>query len=176
MVFAPVTAVAAPLACTAFTGVPPFVYSDVSSATVGDTVLSCGGGTPGTPLSVTFDFVLSVPVLSAGTLSDGVNIYTGTLVGNSNVQYNDVSFDPPGASTLDFRQTGTVVDISAVNPSLLTPIEITESISDTANIPIATESDVVLFVVEQAPEPGSLVLFSLGAAMIAALRIKKRMD
>ncbi len=143
VVLAPVAAVAGPLSCIANSGVPPILNSASSAAQVGDAVLSCTGGVPGTPFPVIFDAVLNVPVIAPGgwTLSDGVNTYSGILrTGtNNDIEYQNVPFNPPGTGTSNYRISNIFVNPSvyAGDPVGSGVFQYIEAISDSASIPIS---------------------------------------
>jgi hypothetical protein len=184
VMLAPVAGVAEPLACVANSGVPPILNGASTAAEVGDTILSCTGGTPGTPIPVTFDAVLNVPVIVPGawTLSDGINTYSGILRGgtNSDVEFQNVPFNPPGASGTEYFTIGNIfVDPSLYAGSPVSPglFQFTEAISDSASIPILNSEVTVAYnipVTAQVPEPTCLVLLSIGVGVIGVLRLKPR--
>jgi hypothetical protein len=118
-------------------------------------IVSCSGGTPGTPFSVTIDAVLNVSVITPGswTLSDGVNSYSGILrAGTTNdVEFQNYPFNPPGSGTTNLRISNIFVNPSLTPGAIVPPAtvyEITESVSistGSAFIPIANSQGVVAF-------------------------------
>lgn len=184
LLFAPTGAVAGPLLCTFLNGVPPSLNPASTSAQVGDGLVDCIGGTPGAPSPVTFDAILNVPVITPGawTMSvDGTNTsYSGILRPgtNNDIEFQNVLFSPPGASDLALR-----ISHIFVNPSATPGVcimgglcSISETVSDSALIPISSPQQVVAFVFVTAPvpEPGGLTLFWIGAGVITALGLRKR--
>ena len=133
-------------------------------------VLSCSGGTPGTPFPVTFDAFLNVPVINPGasTLTDGVNIYSGALRAgtNNDIVFQNVSFNPPGISGSFFTIGNIFVNPSLTPGGIFLPAsfyEITETISDSAFIPIANSQGVVAFT-----NPSTLTSFTGGSSSAPA--------
>jgi hypothetical protein len=183
LLFAPTGAVAGPLMCSFFTGVPPILDPASTSAQVGDGLLDCTGGTPGAPSPVTFDASLNVPVITPGawTMSvDGTNTsYSGILRPgtNNDIEFQNVPFSPPGASDLALRISHIFVNPSATPGAVCMGgiCSISETVSDSALIPISNPQGVVAYIITApVPEPGGLTLFSIGAGVITALGLRKR--
>jgi hypothetical protein len=72
------------------------------------------GGTPGSPVPLTFDYFLNFAVITPGslTLTNGSDSYSGTIVGTNDVRFQNVPFSSPGNSA----QFWTVENVF-VNPS-----------------------------------------------------------
>ena len=106
---------AGPLSCSGGVASNPSFDPTGTSGAVGDFTLNCSGGTPGSPVPLTFDYFLNAAVLAPGswTLTDGVHNYSGVLAAPNDVEFKNVPFSPPGSSS----QTWTVENIF-VNPSL----------------------------------------------------------
>ena len=134
MMFAPAAGVAGPLGCIANSGVAPNFNAASTSATLGNVILECTGGTPGAPTSVNFDFILNGTVRPAPANStSGGNNYQGVLVSGNDVEFQNVPFSAPGNTEADLNFSN-----NSVNPSqYIGGYEFIATLSNSASIPIA---------------------------------------
>jgi hypothetical protein len=141
LVLAPTAAMAGPLACIGQVGPYPIFNPTSTSGAVANFSLACTGGVSGSPVLVNFDYFMNFPVINSGSwiLTDGASNFSGALKASNLVEFQNVSFNPPGNGVVAWT-----VENILVNPSLgRGGTSFYENISVSAAIPISNPQQLV---------------------------------
>ena len=115
LALAPAAGVAGTLACIGQVGAVALFDPTSTSGAVANFSLDCTGGVSGSPFLVNFDYFMNFPVINSGSwiLTDGTNNFSGALGGPNMVEFQNISFNPPGNGVVAWT-----VENIFVNPSL----------------------------------------------------------